>query len=341
MIARAIAAELLDGGATPEVGLSADGSRIILETVPVAVDRGPLPVGPSDVIVVSGGGRGVTAAAIVELAKASSATFVLLGRSHVGPDPHPSAVDDAALKRVVLDEATAEGRNVTPAELGEQVGEIVASRQIRHTIASIEGAGGRALYLAVDIGDAAQVEDAFARIRAEVGPISGVVHGAGVLADKLIADKSLDQFDRVFAPKVIGLRNLLSAARDDRLGVLCLFSSVAAVTGNLGQADYAMANEVLNKVAISEHSATRRRMRREIARVGALGGRDGHTGPRTTLRVDRCRPDRPRRRSPHVRRRTREPSDRPGRGRPRRRSARPSGTGGAGPTGQRVIPLRS
>ena len=74
------------------------------------------------------------------------------------------------------------------------------------------------------------------------------------MADKLIVDKTPAQFDRVFDTKVVGLRNLLAATSDDPLKVLCLFSSVAARTGNVGQADYAMANEVLNKVAISERA---------------------------------------------------------------------------------------
>jgi hypothetical protein len=82
-----------------------------------------------------------------------------------------------------------------------------------------------------------------------LGPITGIVHGAGVLADKRLTEKTTDDFQRVFGAKIGGLRALLAAAADDPLGVICLFSSVAARTGNAGQADYAMANEVLNRVA--------------------------------------------------------------------------------------------
>src|SRR5690606_6493969 len=76
-----------------------------------------------------------------------------------------------------------------------------------------------------------------------------LVHGAGVLADKRIAELSDDAFERVFATKIDGLRALLDATASDPLRVLCLFSSVSARCGNNGQAAYAMANEVLNKVA--------------------------------------------------------------------------------------------
>jgi NAD(P)-dependent dehydrogenase (short-subunit alcohol dehydrogenase family) len=255
-VAAMIADELLHGGACPEVGVGTDGTRVRSSAVAVDVHSGSLPLGPSDVIVVSGGGRGVTAATMIELARSSSATFVLLGRSQLDDEPerYRSAVGDAALKRIVLDDATAAGRSLTPAELDDVAGTVLANREIRATIASIGIAGGRAHYLAVDITDRDAVEQALTTVRSTIGAITAVVHGAGVLADKLIVDKAPAQFNRVFDTKVVGLRNLLSATRDDLLKVLCLFSSVAARTGNVGQVDYAMANEVLNKVAISERA---------------------------------------------------------------------------------------
>jgi 3-hydroxymyristoyl/3-hydroxydecanoyl-(acyl carrier protein) dehydratase len=60
-------------------------------------------------------------------------------------------------------------------------------------------------------------------------------------------DKHPDQFNRVFDTKVDGLNALLDATKDDPLKYLIMFSSIAARTGNQGQCDYAMANEVLNK----------------------------------------------------------------------------------------------
>jgi hypothetical protein len=73
-----------------------------------------------------------------------------------------------------------------------------------------------------------------------------------VLADKAIAEKTDDQFDRVFDTKVRGLAALLDATRADPLELLCVFSSVAARAGNPGQSDYALSNETLNRVAAAE-----------------------------------------------------------------------------------------
>jgi hypothetical protein len=98
----------------------------------------------------------------------------------------------------------------------------------------------------------AQVGLALDHVRETWGPISGVVHGAGVLRDKAIADMTADRLRDVFAPKVRGLATLLDATREDPIEVIALFSSIAARSGNAGQAAYAAANEVLNKVAATE-----------------------------------------------------------------------------------------
>ncbi|MCK5837360.1 MAG: KR domain-containing protein, partial [Desulfobacula sp.] len=86
-------------------------------------------------------------------------------------------------------------------------------------------------------------------MRKEFHRITAIIHGAGVLEDKLIMDKHMDQFVHVLETKVKGLDALLSASKEDTLKYLVLFSSIAARTGNQGQCDYSMANEILNKTA--------------------------------------------------------------------------------------------
>jgi NAD(P)-dependent dehydrogenase (short-subunit alcohol dehydrogenase family) len=153
-----------------------------------------------------------------------------------------------------MQRAQAEGRKATPADLNSQLSNLLAVREIRATLAALKAAGSEAQYVTVDVGNEAKLSAALDTVRQSWGPITALVHGAGVLADKRIEEKTDEQFDRVFDTKVSGLRALLAATAKDPLTALCLFSSVAARTGNLGQCDYAMANEVLNLVACAERA---------------------------------------------------------------------------------------
>ena len=253
-VAKALAGELLEGGGEAEVMLPVAGGRFTLRSASRPAGAGAPVIGAGDVVVVSGGARGVTAACVVEWARESRARFVLLGRTPLEEEPASCAgvADEAGLKKALLAEARGRGENPSPAELGARVHEVLANREIRRTLAAVEAAGGAARYEAASVDDAAALEAVLARVRSEWGPVAGLVHGAGVLADRNISQKTDEQFDRVFGTKVTGLRALLSATAGDPLKLLCVFSSVSARCGNNGQADYAMANEVLAKVAWAE-----------------------------------------------------------------------------------------
>ncbi|WP_067542494.1 SDR family NAD(P)-dependent oxidoreductase [Nocardia crassostreae] len=200
-----------------------------------------------DVFVVTGGARGVTALCVAALAEARAAEFILLGRTELSEEPAWAAgVDAADLKGAVIGELRAGGGRPAPREIQRLHGELVAQREIRGTLERLRRAGARASYLAVDVTDADAVRAALAD-RA----VTGIVHGAGVLADALLADKTVAQIGRVFAPKLRGLGAVLDAVDSDRLRHLVVFTSIAGLLGNPGQADYAAANEALARFVAS------------------------------------------------------------------------------------------
>ena len=252
MAADAVAAELFTPGPV-EVGLTPAG-RIALRLSPLPAALRPTtpPLQAGEVIIVTGGGRGVTAAAAVALAGAYRPILVLLGRSPA-PEDEPawlsSLADESPLKRAILDHASGK---LSPREIEARYQGVLAGRELRATLARIEVSGGRALYRSLDIRDAGAVHNLLNAIRREHGPIRGIVHGAGVLADRLIIDKTRDQFATVIGAKVSGLRNLLAETATDPLCFIALFASTTGRFGRIGQADYAVANEVLNKLAQDE-----------------------------------------------------------------------------------------
>ncbi|ORA99952.1 hypothetical protein BST33_12795 [Mycolicibacter minnesotensis] len=255
-VAERIADELLSGGAELEVGLGSSHGRITVVAGEQQVTSRTHRIGSADVIVVSGGARGVTAGSVIALAQQTQAAFVLIGRTELSDEPPEVAglATDAELKRALLAAAAAQGLKVTPKQLEQQAQRILADREVRATLAALTAAGSRVRYAAADVRDATQLGALLDTVRNEFGPITGLVHGAGVLADAPLHKKTLDGFDRVFETKVGGACALLDATAGDALKVICLFSSVAARSGNVGQSDYAMANEILNKVALAEQA---------------------------------------------------------------------------------------
>ncbi|CAK4829131.1 unnamed protein product [Aphanomyces euteiches] len=257
-IAECIVTELFQGGPEQEVGLSRAGERITLVIEAAAAPEAELSIGKSDCLLVSGGGRGVTAAAILALARECQPRLIVLGRTPIESEPDVciGIENDALMKQMLLKHAKSEGRSITAAELGKQVQRIVANRELQANLEALRQAGSEVVYIAADVQQKAALEAALQPIREQWGAITGIVHGAGVLADKAIADKSMEQFNTVFGTKVNGMKALLEVTQNDPLKLICFFSSVAARSGNVGQADYAMANEILNKAA---HRAARLR----------------------------------------------------------------------------------
>ncbi|NSW53256.1 MAG: SDR family NAD(P)-dependent oxidoreductase [Anaerolineae bacterium] len=207
---------------------------------------------PQSVLLFTGGAKGITAQCAVELAKLLPCTYVLMGRSRRADEPAwaQGIVDASDLKAAAAAQVKAAGGKPLPAEIEREYQRVVSIRDIDETMRQIEQAGAAAVYLSADVTDAAKVRFAIAEYERQSGrKITGLVHGAGRLADKRIERKSAADFDAVYGTKVGGLQNVMAALDVDQLQLLVLFSSVAGTFGNIGQADYAMANEALNKTA--------------------------------------------------------------------------------------------
>jgi len=198
---------------------------------------------------VSGGGKGITAANTIALAKAYQSRFTLLGRSELiktEPAWAQGLEDESALKQAAVNYYQSEGQKLTPKGIGREVKRILSSREIHRTLEEIDKVGGRADYIQADI---TKPDDLREKLSGAIQKFTGLLHGAGALADKFIEDKGEDDFDLVYGVKVIGLRNLLDIIPPRQLDYLILFSSVEGYYGNAGQADYSIGNEVLNKLA--------------------------------------------------------------------------------------------
>lgn len=97
-----------------------------------------------------------------------------------------------------------------------------------------------------DIGDEEQVATLLDRIRAELPPLAGVAHLAGVLDDALLSQQNPERFRTTLAPKAFGALHLDRMTDDDDLDFFIVSSSVSSLLGSPGQANYSTANALLD-----------------------------------------------------------------------------------------------
>jgi enediyne polyketide synthase len=107
----------------------------------------------------------------------------------------------------------------------------------------VRSAGIRFQYLPADVTDAEAVREAVRQAEAALGPITGVLHGAGINVPRLLRDIDEAKFRGTVATKVQGAGNVLAAVDQDRLRLFITFGSIIARIGLMGEADYAVANE--------------------------------------------------------------------------------------------------
>ena len=201
------------------------------------------------VVLLVGGARGITARFARTLAAASRCRIELVGRT-----PEPAASEDpataAAPDRAALRAAFIASGMTSPAQIERSVSATVAEREVRGTLAALRELGSEVRYHALDVLDSEAVQARVKEIHTEYGRLDGLVYAAGVIEDKLIAEKSPDSFHRVFSTKVSGARSLLDAVDALPAGprFAVLFGSIAAALGNRGQSDYAAANDALEEL---------------------------------------------------------------------------------------------
>ncbi len=226
----ALLAELGRQTGEPVVALRA-GRRWVPDHEPVSLPEPPTgeaggPVAGGVYLIT--GGTGGLGLALAEQWAALGARLVLLGRSGLPPRT------DWAGYRSAYGTLAGPGRAID-------------------VLTRVEAAGGEVVSIVGDVTD----PDDLARVRAQIldrfGRLDGIVHAAGIPASGLIEATDVSATRRVLAPKLAGTLALRAVFGDLDLSWVVLFSSVSAITGGTGQADYCAANNLLDAYARSTH----------------------------------------------------------------------------------------
>ncbi|MGZ5554253.1 MAG: SDR family NAD(P)-dependent oxidoreductase [Candidatus Aminicenantales bacterium] len=181
---------------------------------------------PGDVLVISGGATGISAALARSLVPFRP-RLVFLGRTCLDQGVDPAKPRPGSLSP---EAATCDTR----------------ASEIARTLADLRSAGIEASYYTCDVADPVAVRGVLGEVAVRYGRIDGIIHGAGILRDGFLSLMTPDDLSAVADVKFLGAWNLFSAAEGAGLRFFVALSSAAAIQGNLGQSNYAAANRMMS-----------------------------------------------------------------------------------------------
>lgn len=203
-----------------------------------------------DTLLVTGGGSGIANQVVQEMARRYPVNFIIVDITELPEDIESLATLDEtglqALKNEIRTRLQQEHDKVTPVMLNREFGPIEKAIEVYKNLSALRNDGRKVEYVVSDVRDTQTLEQGLNRARAVTGPITALVHAAGIDKSHLLEQKSVDEFQNVFSIKASGALNLLHLTQDDPLNVAVAFASIAGRFGNAAQLDYAAANHFLN-----------------------------------------------------------------------------------------------
>ena len=209
-IADCVIQEIADDAAIVTAGYNQDLVRFVPQSrLQQPIDYIPRSISWSkqDVILVTGGAKGITAECALAVAELTGVKMALVGRS-----PQPT---------------NGEG-------------------EIAQTLARFQNKGLTCRYYSYDITNAEAVAQLVETVTTELGSITGVIHGAGLNKPRRVEQVSLEAAQTEVSPKLLGAYHLLQTLEKTPPKLFLAFSSIIGVTGMPGNSWYAFANESLS-----------------------------------------------------------------------------------------------
>ena len=159
----------------------------------------------------------------------------------------------------------------TPVLLEKEYGKIIDAVTLHKNMQKIKALGGEAEYYHCDVTNGSMVKDVVTKIKAKYGKVDGLIHFAGIEKSKLLTDKTPEEYYRTFDIKATSAAAFIALNFVKDNGFYAFASSIAGKYGNLGQSDYASANDFLSKLCISLQNQGRRAISIDMSAYSAVG----------------------------------------------------------------------
>ena len=152
---------------------------------------------------------------------------------------------------LTLAESIAKSTHARIVLVGRSASQSSSDAELIRKIRAIEETGTEVMVVAGDVCDPDAMRRVADQVHARFGPITGIIHTAGILDDAPLLEKDRNGAARVLAPKVRGTLVLESVFQQDPLDFFVVTSSVSSIVAPVGQLDYTAANAFLDSFAKS------------------------------------------------------------------------------------------
>ncbi len=248
--------EVLHGDMRLMIG-TRGGKRTTILSVPVRLDKSVKRFDlAGKTIIFTGSGRGIGAMLSQKIAAQYKSKIIVLDIIEIQEKtPLWASMNEAelaALKKQIWEELKADTTHkATPVMLERAFGRVKDSITLYNNLQKLRDLGSEVEYYHCDVLNSSMVKEVCTKIKAKNGRVDGLIHFAGLERSKLIYDKDPAEYYRIFDVKATSFASFLAnnIVRDD--GFFAFASSIAGKYGNLGQSDYASANDYLAKSAFS------------------------------------------------------------------------------------------
>lgn len=248
--------EVLHGDMRLMIG-TRDGVRSTILGLPTRLDRRVKHFDlAGKTIIFTGSGRGIGAMLSQKIAAQYHSKIIVLDIIEIQEKtPLWASMNEAelaALKKQIWEDLKADPtQKATPVLLERAFGRVKDSITLYNNLQKLRDLGSEVEYYHCDVMNAAMMKEVCTKIKAKNGRVDGLIHFAGLERSKLIYDKDPAEYYRIFDVKATSFGTFLAnnIVRDD--GFFAFASSIAGKYGNLGQSDYASANDYLAKSALS------------------------------------------------------------------------------------------
>ncbi len=207
-------------------------------------------------IIFTGSGRGIGAMLSQKIAAQYHSKIIVLDIIEIQEKtPLWASMNEAelaALKKQIWEDLKADTtQKATPVLLERAFGRVKDSITLYNNLQKLRELGSEVEYYHCDVMNSSMMKEVCTKIKAKNGRVDGLIHFAGLERSKLIYDKDPAEYYRIFDVKATSFATFLAnnIVRDD--GFFAFASSIAGKYGNLGQSDYASANDYLAKSALS------------------------------------------------------------------------------------------